>query len=547
MKIELYKQKIEKYSSTRYKDSTDLFSYKCKIANFSSDHPYFEPEQSYSDQKSFVENFGNPLYDLAKQYSMVVVEKTNDKVSLKCYFGNKIKGVGKPWFSISKNCVFLTVNLKTGNVYQGHILDYQKKRKFTRKIRCNFFLNNPLIEFQQKLKNLSNSLCQSQDTDFYWKPIIEFVNAIDENNNHLLTPNERLFKFYLDKKQIKYPNNFGAYQEFFYGKNFRSLLKKCKNKLVETVMRFYEISGDKVRKALHEASFINVKNYLYAKKLFGEDWVNQDEILIKELLNSAITFDISNYFIDRFNQFATKKEKRNAFKLFKNYHIQMCVDKYTLIDHFRFFVELKGFGETSIVWKSDGENLKQFSDEHLDWSDKLEFYKKGIYHRIHPQIYYEKLQSFELLGENYFPYLLSSSEEYNSESQVQSNCVKGYIGRPNAFIISLRKGEISSEDRITIEYRIYSSTENKKIQVERVQTRGKFNSEPSAVWKQPIEILDKTIFGLSEHINLDLFRLEKICSNGTKLESGIDFDEFGNLKWSYTPIDYHGSLTNFFI
>ena len=37
---------------------------------------------------------------------------------------------------------------------------------------------------------------------------------------------QRLFKFYLDKRQIKYPNNFDCYSKILVGPKIRKVLKK---------------------------------------------------------------------------------------------------------------------------------------------------------------------------------------------------------------------------------------------------------------------------------------------------------------------------------
>ena len=56
-----------------------------------------------------------------------------------------------------------------------------------------------------------------------------------------------------------------------------------------------------------------------------------------------------------------------------------------------------------------------------------------------------------------------SSEKYNQESALQSNCVKTYIGKVGSIIISLRDGSNDSNTRATIEYKL--TIENKKIKI----------------------------------------------------------------------------------
>jgi hypothetical protein len=61
--------------------------------------------------------------------------------------------------------------------------------------------------------------------------------------------------------------------------------------------------------------------------------------------------------------------------------------------------------------------------------------------------------------DTYYPVLLTNSSVYNQESQLQSNCVKGYIGKTGSIIVSLRKGSIDSDIRGTIEYSLFKDSE----------------------------------------------------------------------------------------
>jgi len=114
------------------------------------------------------------------------------------------------------------------------------------------------------------------------------------------------------------------------------------------------------------------------------------------------------------------------------------------------YTELKMFGEQSLKWYSF-ENKDDFRKEHLDWTDKLQHYRMGTYTRIYPEYMYEVIS--QPLLEDFHSVLLDTSSNYNEESNYQSNCVKGYIGKPSCLIISVRKGEFQTE-RATIEYRM---------------------------------------------------------------------------------------------
>jgi hypothetical protein len=101
---------------------------------------------------------------------------------------------------------------------------------------------------------------------------------------------------------------------------------------------------------------------------------------------------------------------------------------------------------------SSDDSKSKFREEHLDWSDKIEHYRQGSYTRIYPDYSYELIQKPISVGDDvYYPVLLDDSHNYNKESSQQSNCVKTYIGKCSSVIVSLRKGDIDSDKRATIE------------------------------------------------------------------------------------------------
>jgi hypothetical protein len=79
----------------------------------------FTYESSDSSEECFTKNYGNPLCEIVKVSKMVLVEKYEDKVSLKIFSNHRIRSVGKVWFKVVKNMSYVTVNLKTGDVYNG--------------------------------------------------------------------------------------------------------------------------------------------------------------------------------------------------------------------------------------------------------------------------------------------------------------------------------------------------------------------------------------------------------------------------------------------
>ena len=156
----------------------------------------------------------------------------------------------------------------------------------------------------------------------------------------------------------------------------------------------------------------------------------------------------------------SNEELKRVFSLFKEVVVSQTLDVFTFNDHVKMYTDLKRYGETDLKWMSTTNNSNQFREEHLDWTDKIDHYRKGDYTRIYPEYSYDKIQEVIVVGEKtYYPILLDSSEKYNQESALQSNCVKTYIGKVGSIIISLRDGSNDSNTRATIEYKL--TIENK--------------------------------------------------------------------------------------
>jgi hypothetical protein len=316
------------------------------------------------------------------------------------------------------------------------------------------------------------------------------------------------------------------------GKEIRKILKKNDKRLVDTFMIHNGLAGKQLKKALHNCQRLNVDLYQIARKLFGDDWINQDDNFILNVLNSE--YQIPEREIPaEFTNVIGKDELRRVFNLFKKVFFDNDLDMYNFVDHIRMYTELKMYGETDIKWMSNEVDSNfRFRDEHLDWTDKLSFYRKGYYQRIYPEFTYNHLE--QPIGE-YYPVVLNSSTNYNDESNIQSNCVKTYIGKSSNIIISLRKGSVESEDRATIEYRLYK--EGDQVKCRRVQSLGKYNSVLSDQWISPLLKLDLKMLYYINHENFDTVKITKKCHNDTFLESDSYWDEDGIIRWVYKTIE----------
>lgn len=523
MRKELFKKSFVRYHSTKFKDSSLINSNPI----FDGTHPVFVTDFVYTDEKTFVDNFANQLFCVHREHAFIIVEENGDKISFKVFSGSKNRREGRTWFKVSKRLDYLTVNRLTGDVYRGYITDYHKKRKFKKAVRRNFFLNEPLSSILVTSKNLITNF-SNHSGEVIDEAAEIFINSIVQSESNL-SREQRLLKFYFDKKKFKYPNNFHVFVETLHDKIFKKFLKKNSNKIVDAFMQSNELRGKKIKKALHQIKHLNIGLYKVALDLFGENWLNQEEDFIREILESTISF--SNFYNPAFKNLVTQAELRNTFKVFKSVINIGEINSYSFFDHLRMFVQLKEFGDNQVRWESDGSDWNQFHQEHLSWTDKLEHFQKGTYNRIYPKYFYDEIQQ---KIDSYIPILLKNSHEYNEESQSQSNCVKGYIGKVSSLIISLRKDDFNSKERATLEYQVIKIDE--EIKVKRVQSLGRYNSELNETWNDVLLKLDKKVLSCFNREDFESVKLEKECSNGVQLTSDSHFNQDGFLQWSYKPI-----------
>jgi hypothetical protein len=546
MKVEIFKQTFQTYDTVLHHESNSInrnTPQSLDIDNifgevFSSHnstpptkkHPLFVIKKTTKDEESYLENYGNPMASVTKLHAMVVVEKTGDKVALKLFHGMRHRRAGNTWFKVSWNVDYISVNTKTGDVYVGYLKEYQKKIKCKKKIRRNFFSHDPISSMKSMIKNVVNSYVSDKNivSNVAMEAISKFMFEIDNRDDfEKLDFNQRLFRFYLNKRQIKYPNNFQVFAQHLVGPEIRKSLKKNGNRLVDAFMERQKLSGKILKKSLHNCRGLNLTLYQNARDLFGDDWLNQDEGVITQLLDS-IHNSVGNIPVE-FKSLISIEELRRVYSTFKRAHIDGTLDTWTFRDHVRMYTELRLYGENDVRWMAEN-NREEFRQEHLDWTDKLQFYKQGNYNRIYPQYFVDMLQN--KIGD-YIPVLLTNSREYNEESSTQSNCVKTYIGKPASFIISLRNGVYG--DRATLEY--YLSKTEDKVEVKRVQSLGKYNNKLGEEWNEVLFKLDKIVVSSVKDKRFETVQITKECKNGVTLSSDSYWDHGNKLRWTHKNID----------
>jgi hypothetical protein len=497
-------------------------------------HPLFIYKKTNKTEEEFVTRFADQLYSVTRNNTTIVVERDGDKVAIKLFWSYKHRRPGVVWFKTIKHVEFISVNTKTGDVYVGGIDNYHLKRKSKKRINRNYFIGEPLNNLSLSIRNCIRRVDSNLDVDCAHDALEVFIQTIDPIDNFgVLTNNQRLFKFYLNKRGVKFPNNFHIYTNEWFGPEIKKILKKTDNRMVDAVMVRNELSGKQIKKALHNCEGLNLAMLTLARNMFNDDWVNQDYELILGCLNSNI-----NYYplpVD-FKEFVTNEELKRVFKLFRHVVIHGTLDAHTFYDHMRFYCDLKLY-EPNIKWMSSDDDKSDFRGEHLDWVDKIQSYREGTYYRKYPDYSYQVIsEPIEHDGEVYYPVLLDNSKSYNQESAIQSNCVKTYIGKCGSMIVSLRQGGVDSDVRATVEYKLSQALVSKTIYVDRVQSLGRFNKKLTEEWDDVLFKLDKRMLYYVKDENFDTVKIKKVHKSGLELDSTSNWSDDGRLAWDTDKI-----------
>lgn len=455
---------------------------------YSSKHPKWTFDKSLYTEEDFVENYGNPMASVNIYRPTVVVTKDDKKVAIKFFEYQRTRMQGKPYFRVSTKVKYITFNYITHSLYSGHIINYHKKRKFTKRVKRNCFYDGSLNGMLGVLSNMVRFVLEKTPELLINNTVVNdvithFIDNIPNTEKYkMYTPNEVLFKLYLDGHKIKSPNNWNTFINIYPQPKKKDYVKH-KLKFMDAFMFIHGLQGDKIKRVLHKVTDIKgLEFFKFTNDFFGKEFMaSQDDKLIQDIVecNLYINGGMTGYLKN-----LSKREKNNSFEVFKQV-LRGDVDINTYYDHFRMINQLRQF--EPVKW--DAKDYDSFTNEHMVLSDKISFYTKGTFERIYGEEFTNRVQEpLNIDGVTYYPVLLKTSEEYNMESFIQSNCVKGYVDRAPSLIISFREGSQDSKVRATIEFTI--SEENK---LKRIQTLGRFNKGLDDEWKKPLIMLDLKI------------------------------------------------------
>ena len=141
--------------------------------------------------KKYLENYGNPLATVYLKKVLLVLEKSEEKISLKFFTYIKVRACGNIWFKKSTSLTYVTYNIKTNCLYYGSSYDYHKKRKGNgRTFHKNGFAKKPFESLYQIYVRFHDEAEKNPDYDKQGAAFFKRLEAGDEPDGLPVRPEE---------------------------------------------------------------------------------------------------------------------------------------------------------------------------------------------------------------------------------------------------------------------------------------------------------------------------------------------------------------------
>ena len=370
--------------------------------------------QLHTTEEKYLDCYQKINFDTNFYRHICCISEKDDKISFKFFSYDRTRKKGVKYFKIFTSCRFVTYSKKSNSLYFGSIVNYHKKRKFSKVCKRASISSSPLRDFIYQIKSNFDENIANEATKI-------FINSITQNYNPNINCDEQIMEYILKRNGVKLSNNWVTLRQNYLQpklKDFRS----NDFKYVDSFMKVNKLKGDKIRKVLHLLNNdCSVQGFLNLNKFLGEKFVlsrPEDELkLFFRMEAEYFTFSFTNF---------SKQEMGRIYKIILLV-LERKVSCNTFNDHVDFYRFLEKY--ETMKWKS--ESYEDFNDEHIRWTEKYQFYTTGIYERTYSQDFENLLIKPLILDEEtFFPVLLKTSSEYNMESTIQSNCVKTTLTRP---------------------------------------------------------------------------------------------------------------------
>ena len=449
------------------------------------------------------------------RFVRVLIERDENKISFKVSNTSYSRIIGDKFFRKSTEMFFITFSYKTKRFYVGRLENYHTKKRAKKRF-INLTLSDDQFYYFYSLMGKrftdSGTAFTKVETDELIQKFFSYIDDVIYDPE--LSLNENLVYHQLNRFGYKLPDNWRAFNTGYHPCKKEILKYGCK--LVDTIMAYYDLKGDKLRRVLHKVKVFRVLPYNVMRHIFGEDFLlsKPDEDIIRIFESESgrgwgsLTIPLS------------KVEKNRAYQI---YSITGDID--SIVDHCLFRVELMKYER--VKWTST--NYDEFINEHVAWSEKVKLYRSKIFNRKYDNNFKGLVEQTIIDDDNtYYPVLLSNGSDYEGESLHQSNCVRTYENKPGSLIISLRKNSKIGE-RLTIEYKITKYGKEDELGfLKRVQTKEKFNREPRESWGGVLNKLDSRIKELCMNKLFILPEVEIRFANNKRINTTIVFNEDGH-------------------
>ena len=485
-----------------------------------------------NEETVFLENYGNVFADSHMNRKTLIVEENENKIALKFYTYNNIRDVSKKFFRVRREISYLTFNIKRKTFYSGELL-LKKKVKMGSKFSINKTNLNDVIVFNRMrgILNFGDGSLQIQH-----EVINLFLDRVAERmdikfDHEDLSPKDKLYQLYLKISGIKYPD---AYSKFSVIHTPKKEIKEHGNNLVTWFMKKNNFKGTKIRELLNKNNNLDIDGINVFYNMLDQDLFNtiNSECFLTKDANGIKSFGYyGTEFID-----VSKTELKNIVKILNTTTTETLLN--SLNDHLQYKESLKRYGEHV---KITATNYVDYINEHSEWSTLVQSYRSGTVTRFYGEDAYLIEKPINHNSETYYPVLLKTTEQYENESMVQSNCVRTYIEKPYCFIVSLRKGSVDGDTRASIELRY--TPDGVKV----VQKLGKYNMGLSEEWLSPINELEMFADYLYKKSIIKLPEMTKNYSNGKETKEVAIFKNEDKIHNMYPIWENQNTISDYLL
>lgn len=455
-------------------------------------------------EKTIKKHYQNPFANIRFDKYERKIYQWNNKLYISYYHFIKNRDFNKIFFTKQIYNYKFIIDLNNGNFLNYSYIKCGKT--LTKKFKTNSFLDIEKV-FTRDLK------CDTNFDDFGF--VSNIFKIIDNNKISLSQENfnfnetfglflKKFVKFFVEKKQIKVPNNYEKLLINYYPTE--KYLKKNNRKLIMSILDMCGIKSNVSNKLVHEKlENLNLSIFCGVAEIFGNDYIKYISQIDEGCYNYS--YPDTKYSINRekrqYN--LTKKEKGNLVKilnsltLYKPHSINNILDVH---DHARMVTYLKKYYPDIRI---NAQTYSSFNIEHEHFSFLERRVKRGF---IKQRKYNEHILKLEIPIKYVFnngmyeiiPFILKNDDDYNIEGGYMHHCVGGYKDIMKSLIISLRNP--SNGDRITCEYDITTG--------ESIQRRYFNNQQPPEYFNKSIQIISDKIWNLHKNKNLEIPEIEII-------------------------------------